>query len=60
MIEAVVNQTDYKKFKTRVQVLASKGVDLDYKVVKPNHKRVRIVMNKTYNWDTLDSLCEVK
>ena len=59
MIEVVVNQTDYKKFKNRVGILAKKGINLDYKVVKPNHKRVKIVLNKSYDWDNLDKMCEV-
>ena len=59
MIEEVVNQTDYKKFKNRVGILAKKGINLDYKVVKPNHKRVKIVLNKSYDWDNLDKMCEV-
>ena len=59
MIEVVVNQTDYKKFKNRVGILAKKGINLDYKVVKPNHKKVKIVLNKSYDWDNLDKMCEV-
>ena len=59
MIEVVVNQTDYKKFKNRVGILASKGINLDYTVAKPNHKRVKIVLNKSYDWDNLDKMCEV-
>ena len=59
MIEVVVNQTEYKKFKNRVGILASKGINLDYTVSKPNHKRVKIVLNKSYDWDNLDKMCEV-
>jgi len=59
MIEVVVNQTDYKKFKNRVGILTKKGINLDYTVSKPNHKRVRIVLNKSYDWDNLDKMCEV-
>ena len=59
MIQVVVNQSDYKKFKNRVNILAKKGINLDYKVVKPNHKRVKIVLNKVYDWEKLDKMCEV-
>mgnify|MGYP003137364196 FL=1 len=56
----VISQSDYKKFKHRVGILAKKGVNLDYQVVKPNHKRVKIVFNKSYDWDNLDKMCEVQ
>lgn len=35
----IISQSDYKIFSSKVKKLASKGIDLDYKVTKPNHKQ---------------------
>ena len=40
----IISQSDYKIFSSKVKKLASKGIDLDYKVTKPNHKRVKITV----------------
>jgi|TARA_Y100000114_G_C11668218_1_gene282441 hypothetical protein len=54
----VISQADYKIFKRKVNILASKGVILNHKVSKPNHKKVKINIADTYDWAELDRLCD--
>ena len=54
----IMSQSDYKIFSSKVKKLASKGIDLDYKVTKPNHKRVKITVNQEYDWAELDKVCD--
>jgi|TARA_X000000950_G_C13812504_1_gene618303 hypothetical protein len=53
-----ISQADYKIFTSKVKKLASKGIHIDYKVAKPNHKKVKLTMNKVYDWEKLDDMCE--
>ena len=41
---AILTQEDFIEFKKRVAVLKEEGVELDYIVSKPNHKRVKVTM----------------
>ena len=34
------------------------GINVNYSVSKPNHKRVKVVMNEQYDWAQLDRLCD--
>ena len=54
----IISQSDYKIFSSKVKKLASKGIDLEYKVTKPNHKRVKITVNREYDWAELDRVCD--
>ena len=54
----IISQSDYKIFSSKVKKLASKGIDLDYKVTKTNHKRVKITVNQEYDWAELDRVCD--
>ena len=54
----IISQSDYKIFSSKMKKLASKGIDLDYKVTKPNHKRVKITVNQEYDWAELDRVCD--
>jgi hypothetical protein len=53
-----MSQSDYKIFKSKVKLLASMGINVNYSVSKPNHKRVKVVMNEQYDWAQLDRLCD--
>jgi hypothetical protein len=53
-----ISQADYKIFLSKVKKLASKGIHIDYKVAKPNHKKVKLTMNKVYDWEKLDAICD--
>ena len=54
----VLAQKDYKVFQKKVALLKSKGVELDFTVSKPNHKRVGIRFNKQYDFNELDRKSE--
>ena len=41
---AILTQEDFIEFKKRVAVLKDKGIELDYIVSKPNHKKVKVTM----------------
>ncbi len=53
-----ITQADYKKFLRKVSILKSNGIVLDYTVVSPNKRVVKLTMNKVYDWVKLDSICE--
>tara|TARA_B100000683_G_C12295258_1_gene475730 strand:+ start:516 stop:692 length:177 start_codon:yes stop_codon:yes gene_type:complete len=54
----IISQADYKIFSSKVKKLASKGINLDFQVTKPNHKKVKVTMNQEYNWAELDRVCD--
>ena len=54
----VISQADYRIFSSKVKKLASKGIHLDFRVTKPNHKKVKVTMNQEYNWTELDRVCD--
>tara|TARA_R100000742_G_C4278924_1_gene102418 strand:+ start:951 stop:1133 length:183 start_codon:yes stop_codon:yes gene_type:complete len=56
----VVNlkQAEYKQFKRRVAILQEKGIELDFSVAQPNKRVVKITLNKEYDWNKLDEVCE--
>jgi hypothetical protein len=41
---AILTQEDFIEFNKRVAVLKEAGVELDYTVAKPNHKKVKVTM----------------
>lgn len=53
-----LTQTKYKEFLRKTSILKDNGIVLDYTVVSPNKRVVKLTMNKVYDWDKLDSICK--
>lgn len=55
---AFLSQADFKVFERKVVILAEAGVDLDYTVAQRNKRKVKITLNKEYDFNTLDAITE--
>lgn len=55
---AFLSQADFKVFERKVVILAKAGVDLDYTVAQRNKRKVKITLNKEYDFNTLDAITE--
>jgi len=53
-----LTQAEYGQFKTRVAKLQKNGIALDFTVSQPNKRVVKLTMNKQYDWDRLDEVCD--
>ena len=53
---AILTQQDFKEFNKRVAVLKEAGVELDYRVAKPNHKKVKVTMLTPIEGDKWDAI----
>ena len=56
MMVAYLTQQDYRTFQRKVKTLAEKGVKLDFDVFSKNKRKVKVVLNKEYDFDELDRL----
>ena len=55
---AFLSQADFKVFERKVAILAKAGVDLDYTVAQRNKRKVKITLNKEYDFNKLDAITE--
>ena len=56
MMTATLTQQEYKTFQRKVKALKENGFDLDHTVVGKNKRKVKVILNKEYNFDELDKL----
>lgn len=55
---AYLSQADFKVFERKVAILAKAGVNLDYTVAQRNKRKVKITLNKEYDFNKLDAITE--
>jgi hypothetical protein len=55
---AILTQKDFREFNKRVAVLKEAGVELNYRVAKPKHKRVKVTMLTPIEGDKWDAIYE--
>ena len=55
----VLNQNDYKTFLEKVQQLKDSGIDVEYSVAKPHHKKVKVTMHTPVDAETVRKWDEV-
>ena len=53
---ATLTQQEYKTFQHKVKALKENGFDLDHTVVGKNKRKVKVILNKEYDFDELDRL----
>ena len=56
MMTAILSQKEYKTFQRKVKALKENGFDLDHTVVGKNKRKVKVILNKEYDFDELDRL----
>ena len=56
MMTATLTQQEYKTFQRKVKALKENGFDLDHTVVGKNKRKVKVTLNKEYDFDELDRL----
>ena len=56
MMTAILSQKEYKTFQRKVKALKENGLDLDHTVVGKNKRKVKVILNKEYDFDELDRL----
>ena len=56
MMTATLTQQEYKTFQRKVKALKENGFDLDHTVVGKNKRKVKVILNKEYDFDELDRL----
>ena len=57
-MQVSLTQKEYAKFKSRVDILAKKGIVLDHTVSGANKRVVKLTMHKEYDWNKLDEVCD--
>ena len=55
---AYLSQANFKIFERKVAILAKAGVNLDYTVAQRNKRKVKITLNKEYDFNKLDAITE--
>lgn len=58
MKQVVLTQQEYAQFKRKVNILAINGLVLDHTVSGANKRKVKVTLNKEYDFDELDRLSE--
>ena len=58
MTTATLTQQEFKTFQRKVKALKKNGLELDHTVVGRNKRKVKIIINKEYDYDELDRLSE--
>lgn len=56
MTTAILTQKEYGTFKRKVNALAKNGLVLDHTVVGANKRKVKVIINKEYDYEELDRL----
>ena len=56
-MQVSLTQKEYAQFKSRVDILAKKGIVLDHTVSGANKRVVKLTMHKEYDWNKLDEVC---
>ena len=56
MMTATLTPQEFKTFQRKVKVLKENGLELDHTVVGRNKRKVKVILNKEYNFDELDRL----
>ena len=57
-MQVSLTQKEYAQFKSRVDILAKKGIVLDHAVSGANKRVVKLTMHKEYDWNKLDEVCD--
>ena len=57
MTVAMLTQKDFQEFKKKVVKLSDAGIELDYTVAKPNHKKVKVTMHTPIDAQKWDEVC---
>ena len=57
-MQVSLTQKEYAQFKSRVDILAKKGIVLDHTVSGANKRVVKLNMHKEYDWNKLDEVCD--
>ena len=57
-MQVSLTQKEYAQFKSRVGILAKKGIVLDHTVSGANKRVVKLTMHKEYDWQKLDEVCD--
>lgn len=58
MKQVILTQKEYAQFKRKVNILAINGLALDHTVSGANKRKVKVTLNKEYDFDELDRLSE--
>ena len=56
MMTATLTQQEFKTYQRKVKALKENGFDLDHTVVGKNKRKVKVILNKEYDFDELDRL----
>ena len=56
MMTAILTQQEFRTFQRKVKALKENGFDLDHTVVGKNKRKVKVTLNKEYDFDELDRL----
>jgi hypothetical protein len=59
-MQVSLTQKEYAQFKSRVDILAKKGIVLDHTVSGANKRVVKLTMHKEYDWNKLDEVCDAR
>tara|TARA_R100001510_G_scaffold57285_1_gene64855 strand:- start:264 stop:563 length:300 start_codon:yes stop_codon:yes gene_type:complete len=57
MTVAMLSQKDFQTFKKKVAILRGAGIELEYSVAKPNHKKVKVTMHTPIDAQKWDRVC---
>ena len=57
-MQVSLTQKEYAQFKSRVDILAKKGIVLAHTVAGANKRVVKLTMHKEYDWNKLDEVCD--
>ena len=53
----MLTQKDFQTFKKKVAILRGAGIELEYSVAKPNHKKVKVTMHTPIDAKKWDEVC---
>jgi len=56
MMTAVLTQREFKTFQRKLKVLEQHGVKLDHTVAGRNKRKVKVTLNKEYDFNELDRI----
>jgi len=58
MLVVKLPQSELKTFETKVAILKSKGIDVQYEIAQRNKRQVKITMHSEVEPEKWDAICE--
>jgi len=58
MTVAYLTQEEFKTFERKAVACAKAGIELDYSVAQRNKRKVKVTLNKKYDFEELDRVSE--